>query len=861
MSHGPLAEPGILLRMLAPAPEDDRSVAAGVAVGATAADGAAIGRLVLLVAAVLWLAFDAATTLAGCLPPASVRAAPLIAALATGVSALLLRRALPGPRVGAALDLAAMVLLVAATIAGGRQWPGLRIALQAMAAAVVIGGAAAAAARWPRRAGLGCGAAIATGGLAALLHPVALAALGPVGMQASSVALLALAVLARAPQPATPGQPPWRLLFDVGVCALCLWWAGDVVLPDSCAPERVLFGVAAAAALAVLTARAGWPLLALVALASIGAVVWQARCRDLDPRQLTLLAADAHAVAGYDRSSQTMSLTVDGEVVDRAGPEHTGAELAATLLHLFAAPGDRVLVLGVGTGRLPTALLRVGQHEVEVVDARGDADVLRLALAGDGPVPAVRPPAEPRVRRSLQPWLPALAALPDGSRQAIVVAEQPNAGAPSQLTVELQRELRRVVGAGVVLQPFALDLVAAERLRALLAAAAVAHPWNAVLMVGDDAWLLSTSAPPAWPADDVLGGWSDDARWLAHAAHVGGTADVRRAVNGTVLSAAAAAARSELDPPVDAAVVGRRAALGVLHDLLRPEPLAEVVDPRSLLLRWLALQSNLRSAADQLAGLGDSDADIAQAQAIAVRFLPIGAPAACLQAALGLPATDGQPLVDPAQAVCRAHAIDPTFLDARPPVLRVVQRRPTAARGDLEDLASLPEPGRLAELCVGNAPLAVALRVRFGSACARALVGVLAQRPLQPAESEALRELADPFVLDEAGRVLAARHAAVDLLAWWRRDLPMPPALACTLRSADADVALRIVRALGGRSDGDSMRALAECLCAESLTLRQAAATALRESLGDRIAYDPEWPRSTLIEAADRLRSLHNRAP
>jgi hypothetical protein len=54
---------------------------------------------------------------------------------------------------------------------------------------------------------------------------------------------------------------------------------------------------------------------------------------------------------------------------------------------------------------------------------------------------------------------------------------------------------------------------------------------------------------------------------------------------------------------------------------------------------------------------------------------------------------------------------------------------------------------------------------------------------------------------------------------------------------------------------------LAELLVAPALEVRRAAAASLAASAGDSVPYDPEWPPTRLIEAADLLRSLHNRRP
>lgn len=871
-SHGPLAEPGILLGMVSPAAEEEPAagarrtfVAASTRLGRSfdSLDGTARWPFAWLVAAIVWLVLDAAATLGRSGPLGVERALPGI--LAAAVCGFGLGTVLPvARRLAAAAEVVCVLALLAAAAAGWCRQDVLRIGLQAGAAALLVARAFAAS---PTARGRALGGLVVTalvGVAAALLRPLVLGAGGPAAAQALSVAFLLLVLLPAAPR--THRQPPLprRALLAGAACLLLLWWAApSAAAVDGATAARVLFALAVALSLAPL---AGGPVAAtivLVALAAAGAHWAPSGPRPAAVAATTVLATSGPVAAVYQRATQTLQLMVDGEVVDRAGPDHRGAELASTLVQAFARPGDRVLVLGAGTGRLPDLLLRSGRHEVEVVAGRSEPAALRTALRGDGPVlPAVAASAgDPRQRRFVRPWRQALAAMPAASRQAIVVAELPHAAAALQATVEWQRELRRVAGDGVVLQAFAFDLMPAGRLRALLGAAAVAHPWNAVLAVGDDAWLLSAAAPPRWPAEAAWSRWPEDARWIAHAAHIGGGLDLRRAMHGTVAAAASRAAVGELDPPPADGARGRRDVLAVLHDLLHAEPIEAMVDPRSLLLRWLGHRINVQLARDEIAGLGDGDADRLRAQAIASRFLPVGAPSAWLQAALGLPAPDGEPLVDPSLAIRRAHAIDPTFGDALPPVLAGALPRPNAIGGELEDLATLPARERLAELCVGGAPLAVALRARFGSACARALVEVLAHRALSTDEGEALRELADPFVLEAAGRVLAARDALAELLPLWRRDLPMPVALAALPQSTDIAVQLRLATALGGRTDGASLRALAERLVSPVVELRRVAAQALRASVGDAIPYDPEWPRSALNEAADRLRSLHNRTP
>jgi hypothetical protein len=850
--------------MLSPPPEE---VAAGAGTPPPArlsARSLGLWRGAWLAAAAVWCLIDAAVALDGVAPVDAARLVPWCA-VACGLAVRIgIARATPLHRQAATADLLAAALLLGAAGCGVAELESWRVGMQAAALGLLLVGAWASA---PRRAllpaiclaaaGAVGGGVAATGWLPCLQHGGSRTALQVAGV----LTLLALAAGGSAPAAAVPRRRDAVL----AVACLPLLWCATPTLPwvESGAPGAVLAAAGIGAVLAAITGGAA--VLAFVlafafALTTLGGW-WPAPSDAASAARQIPLARQGAAAATYERATQSLLLSVGGEVVDRAGPDHIGAELAATLVRLLAAPGDRVLVLGAGTGRLPDALLRSGLHEVEVVDARGDVPALRTVLAGDGPVPvaAVAAP-DRRLRAAVQPWPAALAALPPASRQAIVVAESPHAAAPLQATVELQRALRRVAGGAPVLQALALDLVPAGRLRAVLAAAAAAHAWNAVVAVGDAAVLVSAMAPPRWPAEAAMAAWDADARWLAHRAHLGGVADVRRALLGTVAPTAAAGARSRADAPEPDGPRGRRAALAVLHELLQPAPFDGTADPHSLLLRWLGQAADLRIAATEIARLGGDPADAPRAQAIAARFLPLGAPSACLQAALGLPGADGAPLLDPALASRRAHAIDPTLWLDLPPVLQHLPR-PVGTRGDLEDLARLPPRSRLAEACAGDKPTAVALRVRFGPACARALVEALAAQPLSPAANEALRELADPFVLAEAARVLRARGGLPELLSLWRRDLPMPVALADLVQQGDEALRLRLVQALGGRTDADSLAMLADCLAAPAVELRRAAALALRATVGDRIAYDPEWPTSALNEAADRVRALHNRAP
>ncbi len=619
---------------------------------------------------------------------------------------------------------------------------------------------------------------------------------------------------------------------------------------------------------------------------------------------LVALASAGDTVAAYDPGTQELQLWQRGELVAAEGPERPRSAVLATTTASLARPGDRILALGVGLGRLPAAFERAGLPAVEIVHARTQLLPLlpRLLTAG-----AVAPPALERgasgagrgARRQPVDWsgtgldgsgassarllgwlprsrlagaLPTLRRLPADSRQFIVLGDDlgadPGRGGalPWQCSLEAQRELRRVAGNGVVLQPFALDRTPPARLRLLFGAAAAVHPWNGVLAIGDCGVLLSAARRPAFSRANDLQGWSDDACWQAHLARLGSGSDVQRAWLGTVAVDRVAAA---WPPPVVESggsddergaqpATERRATLRVLHDCLEPAP--ALTGQASSLLLWSSdLASRMRAFERQLR-LADATApERERVRRAALAFLPTGARSAALQAALALPDENGRALRDPHQASLTAFAIDPTFHAGRPALLGDLPL-PQRRVGHLADFAFLPPPERLRELCVGRGPLAIALRSRFPTACARVLVAALRRGPLEPLAAEALRELADPLVLAMAGRAVAPRAGERELLALWRRDLAMPRALRALRERALTDRA-DLAGALTGRQDGLAIATLADLLLDDAESVRRTAGEALFVTAAGAIEFDAKWPRGKRFIAAERLRSMHNRAP
>jgi hypothetical protein len=849
-----LQQPGILLQMIAPDDSPPTAVvaapgsAAGVRSAAMVGASLAAFGLAALAGERAWLPFAAVGERGWLL---------VVAAAAVGAGAV--RWSGPGSR-PALGGLAAIA--VAALLFG---WFGPAAAAGVLSlAALSLGGALAAAVPAGQR-GQALAAAIGASVLAGAWWWLGAAATAEALLAAALVlqlvawcATAALAPAPRAPAVRSLRVAVWRPLLPASaLVALAL-----LLVPDLAAAgdgRAALAAVASALVAIAAVAVVRWAAVAVAGL--LLAIAWFAPGAGAGAEpQLRLLATAGANSVHYDRSTQELQLRCGEDLIEAAGPERCEAALVATLLQAFAAPGDRVVLLGPVAGATAALLRSSPPWELEVVDARPASRSLQPWLCGAGPVlpPSANAPPAPRMPVRTAGLLAAMQALPDACRQVVVVAE-PNgapwsAGAAAARSPaahgEWQQQLRRVVGPGLVLQVFALDRTPAAVLAPALAAAATAHPWCGLFVVGDAAVMVGAATAPDWPRLSPLVQWSADARWIAHQAHLGDLDDLQRALLGRLRPVAPA--------PVASDARGRRAAVEVLHAHVEP---AAAVPPAadSVLLRWTAARAELRAAVQRLRELGDSEADRAVAQDLAARWLPQGAPAAALQAALGLAGAEREPLLAAAAASRRAHAIDPTLFAAPPPVLRSLPL-PNQFAGELEDLATLPARPRLAELVQGDAPLAVALRTRFPSLAARALVEAAALGALPFAGQQALRELADPFVLRETAAAMAARGAARELLAIWRHDLPMPPALMSLLAGSPED-RRALAAALRGRREPSCHGALATLLEAAEPELRLLAAEALWDAVGDRVPYDPDWPQSARAAAAERLRALHNRLP
>lgn len=848
----PLTEPGILLGMISPEPEERPPVRPGRRATVSTGPGSVAGQAFAACAAAgIGAAFGGFAVVLSTLERTSLPFGAHGTIGFVGCLAASLLVAVVAARTSGALRL--RVAGTAGLLFGGTA---LLQGLEAEAAAVLVvlslglGLAVGVAPRQPRHAVL---AAIVAACIVMLWQRVGPTVVDPV-LAATLVSALWSAVLVPACAVGVPSVDRGRR--RLGRVALLLLGAG--MAPGTFAGPAAALPMATAASLALAIAALGrsLPAAALGVLALLAASTFGGPSAEPVP---TVRDLQRHGTAEvrFLRARHELELRVDGQWIDGGGPERHEAPLAAALVYAFAQPGDRVLVLAPGMGRVDRWLRRVLASEVEVVDDRPAVAPLRARANQDGPMAlpsnAIAAESPARVATAAS----ALAALTTDARQVVVFAEPLAAVRERAAAVDLLRAAAAVAGSGIVVHVVALDHAEPEALEAMFAAAAAASPWNGLFVVGDAAVLVGARRPIAWSALAPVASWSDDARWLLHRAHCGELADLQQALLGTLR----ARPTDDGSPPGDAETMpsGRAAALAVLHRWILPTDAPPPPACGSTLRRWQNRQAEVRRTEAALRALGPDVGSRAEAQRLAAPFLPVGAPSALLQAALGVAGADGTTLASPVAASCRAHAIDPTFFLATPLFARDLPVARDVA-GPLEDLAMVPPPERLQLACVGDGPKAVALRVRFPSACARALVEALALGPLSPDAAFALRELADPFVLAEAGRVLRPGGRELELLALWRHDLPMPAALA-ELPARGSAERRALAAALRGRREETCLPVLADLLVADELEVRRLAGEALQLSLGERVPYDAEGPESERRRAAERLRSLHNRAP
>ncbi len=657
-------------------------------------------------------------------------------------------------------------------------------------------------------------------------------------------------------------------------------------------PRIVLAAVSLLTALAMGRATATmWAVVAAAAGAIALQLAWPA-VREIDADGETVLARAGCGAALYRAPTQEIALAVHGRDLDLAGPDHHHAALLVALTRVLAPIGELVVV-GSGTGRIRDALLGL-PAATSFVEPCAATVRLRGELAVDGPVLA---------RQSVgmaSGWIAGSRefawTVERGSCAAIVCGEPLLDLAPARASIEEHVALRRAVGSGVVLQSFELERTAPELLATALAAAATVHPWCGVFLFGSTGIVCGLGGEPqlgSEAAAAAIAGLPEPLRWHLHAAGLGDRGDLADALLGALVAPASARGDDGLfglrpvatvDPRgrTDANIAVLTAALGAglaadgvaraRLELAAARAGAGWQQARERLRRALATRPDSLLLARELRAAEVADVErriaavdprepgqVADAATAAQRLLDRGGGSAIVQAALALPDRRGERSRTVAAAGAAALALDPGFAATAPAVLTAIVAA-LPHRSPLADFAWLPPPDRLAELAVGDSSLATALRGRFPSRCAAALVTRWAKAELSVPAQQALRQLADPFVLERARQALLGRGAVGELLQVWRADLP---ATAAIQSLASGPTAQRQALQVGcaGRTDPDSLELLRQGLLDDDLGVRTAAGAALFRSVGNRVGYDPEWPVDRRQAAAAQLAAINQRTP
>lgn len=598
------------------------------------------------------------------------------------------------------------------------------------------------------------------------------------------------------------------------------------------------------------------------------------------------IAALGAAQASWSSRTQEVLLRVAGHEVDRSGPQRDHAALLVFAAMAFAKEHGTVVVLGPHSGRLRERVRDFGLAAATFVEPSTEVASLQPRLQVDGPLPPEPGSAPTTFPAESDAAIGSRAfayQVPVGSCSAIVDGTLIGSALPERATVAEHAAMRRAAANGAVVQAVALEWAPREILEAAIRSSALVHPWCGVFLFGRTLLVCGLSTPPDWDrVERTLASLPPSARWQLHAAGLGSTVDLQAAFLAEIAPEASAPfddvhrrAHSAPAASADATLADNAAALAVivrsrLDATGRARLQALVLDPAAWAMaepvlakamrerpESVSLRRELLAVAVRMAdrAIAASDpaqpAKVAEAASLAARFYHLGSPSPTLQAALALPDRKDQRIRERRIAGRAALALDAGFAAVAPPVLLPVVSS-LQAHTPLADWNVLPASERLAELATGDGPLAIALRRRFGSRCAEALVSQWGHGELSSPMTAALRELADPFVLEAAAAALASRSAEAELLRIWRADLPATKAVRAF---ADGGVAMRqaLQIALAGRTDRASLSLLGRGLVDDELSVRTAAGAALFRSIGERIVYDPEWPVDRLRDAAAQL--------
>ncbi len=689
--------------------------------------------------------------------------------------------------------------------------------------------------------------------------------------------------------------------------------AALALLPLLRRPRRLLLPVAAVVAAAVLGfGAAGKPW-------APGAPM--AGARHDHPEWYRHLAhrTDAYGTASvvYDRRNHSMLLFTDGFRAAETGP---GTDYMKALGHLpfLLRDGLRdVAVIALGTGTTADALTQWPEPaHIDVVEISPAVFSLAGHFGADGPVMAARRQprfaADPRVVVHIDDGRRYLASR--APRSLDLVTLEPLLPYAPGTTALYSDEFYALATAalraeGLLVQWVPTHAMPRAAFDTLLATFARSVPHVSVWLVDQSTLLVGSQAPLDVDAEIVgrarLAAASPELVRHLHETGLASVADLRAArVGGSPLPACAAAPTLTDDRPflerlahwsgverlsffgdnlrrlIEVAgaapkqvrrLRGRAAAAQIAVELARGDldgarqaARRAVEELAAARRQWPASVLLHREETAALRAQRELSVQLGRphdARAQAMAHLRRDPRSATLVACLALPDGFGRSLGPAARALAlgAAQALDPMVFDTVP--LLADLRPEAAAANPLEDLDRLPPAAALAERVAAPTVDGWVLRAVFPVRAGRALLAVLARRPLTVVERDALLVTLDPLLLAEAAAAIEARGGdrVVEGFPLWRDDLPLPPAWAAA--AADPPQRVALAEAIAGHRDPASAAALAALLLDEVLAVRRAAAASLLQTFGDEPAYDPEWDESRRRAAADRLRRLHNPKP
>lgn len=616
----------------------------------------------------------------------------------------------------------------------------------------------------------------------------------------------------------------------------------------------------------------------------------------------------------YDRRRHRMRLFTDEFAAAETGP---GTAYMKALGHLpfLLRPGlRRAAVIALGTGTTADAVRRWrAPGVVHVVDVSAAVLALSGWFSGDGPVMVEpRQPAfltDVRARMHVTDGRRFLARRAPGSLDLITMEPLlPYAPKTTALySMEFYAIARRALAeGGLVVQWVPTHALPSSQFATLLRTFAISFPHTSVWLV-DQATLLVGSRTPHVPTQEQLAerlaGLPTPLRRALHRCGIVVAEDLRVAFVGDRIEAVVGDAEllhddrpflervgywsgaRRLDFPVQnletLAAIARAGADGALGD-------AAAVEERSRRLRALraAFVARARLFGQDLRGGREAARAAVRGYAALRNALPgsvllhreetqalrrLVELEVMLRAGRGAAAMARAHLRrDPGSALCwaclalddprrrsdyleRARALDPLLFRAGPAFLRELGPVPFVP-SPLEELALLPGGERLAREASASGPRGLALRAAFPVRVGHALVDELRRRPLQAAERDALRDVLDPRLWEEAARAVEERRGdpAGELLDLWRRDLAMPEALA-RLASGDRGEKLALAAALEGHRGRRARACLARLMVDPDPQVRTAAAITVARTFPE-VPYDPDAAPEHLQEAARRVR-------